>query len=173
MITVSIAGTESGSTVFTKAPSTRRSPMLAAVVARLRRPQQWQAVARRTASAGAPSCLASFEVAAIVGRCLPGDPMKGSAERARAVESHIERNLSDRCAGVCQQGLGALNPPARPVAIRRLPEGSLEGSQEMIWAQPQQIGEHVERNVLGKVLLDEIHDALLLPHGKPATWRRP
>ena len=34
--------------------------------------------------AGAPSCLASFEVAAIVGRCLPGHPMKGSAERARA-----------------------------------------------------------------------------------------
>src|SRR5215468_4454241 len=80
--------------------------MLAAVVARLRRPQQWQAVARRAASAGAPSCLASFEVAAIVGRCLPGDPMKGSAGRARAMESHIERNLSDRCAGVCQQGLG-------------------------------------------------------------------
>src|SRR5215831_12691931 len=79
-------------------------------------------------SAGEPSCLASFEVAAIVGRCLPGDPMKGSAERARAMESHIERNLSDRCAGVCQQGLGALNPPARPVAIRRLPEGLLEGS---------------------------------------------
>jgi len=34
---------------------------------------------------------ASFEVAAIVGRCLPGHPMKGSAERARAMESHIER----------------------------------------------------------------------------------
>src|SRR5215471_16373817 len=129
-------------------------------------------VARRTATAGAPSCLASFEVAAIIGRCLPGDPMKGSAEPARAMESHIERNLSDRCAGVCQQGLGALNPPARPVAIRRLPEGLLEGSQKMIWAQPHQIGEHVERNVLGKVLLDEIHDALLLPRGKPATWRR-
>src|SRR5262249_12937466 len=119
-----------------------------------------------------PSCLASFEVAAIVGRCLPGDPMKGSAERARAMESDIECNLSDRCAGVCQQGLGALNPPARPVAIRRLPEGLLEGSQKMIWAQPHQIGEHAERNGLGKMLLDEIHDALLLPRGKPATWRR-
>src|SRR6516164_491108 len=94
------------------------------------------------ASAGAPSCLVSFEVAAIVGRCLPGDPMKGSAERARGVESHIERNLGDRCAGVCKQGLSALNPPARPVAIRRLPEGLLEGSQKMIWAQPHQIGEH-------------------------------
>src|SRR5215510_16471653 len=109
--------------------------MLAAVVARLRRSQQWQAVARRAASAGAPSCLASFEVAAIVGRCLPGDAMKGSAERARAMESHIERNLGDRCAGVCQQGLGALNSPGRPVAIRRLPKGLLEGSQKMIWAQ--------------------------------------
>src|SRR5262249_56733940 len=51
-------------------------------------------VARRAASAGAPSCLASFEVAAIVGRCLPGDPMKGSAERARALESHIDPNLT-------------------------------------------------------------------------------
>src|SRR5262245_58157721 len=117
--------------------------------------------------------LASVEVAAIVGRCLPGDPMKGSAEPARAMESHSERNLGDRCAGVRQQGLGALNPPARPVAIRRLPEGLLEASQKMIWAQPHQISEHVERNVLRKVLLDEIHDALLLPRGKPATWRRP
>src|SRR5262245_39577772 len=98
--------------------------------------------------------------------------MKGSAERARAMESHSERNLGDRCAGVCQQGLGALNPPPRPVAIRRLPEGLLEGSQKMIWAQPNEIGEHIERNVLGKVLLDEIHDALLLPRGKPSTWRR-
>ena len=43
----------------------------------------------------------------------------------------------------------------------------------MIWAQPHQIGEHVERNILGKVLLDEIHDAFLLPRGKPATWRGP
>ena len=128
---------------------------------------------RATTAARAPSCLASFEVAAIVGRCLPGDAMKGSAERARATESHIERNLSDRCAGVCQQDPGALNPPARPIAIRRLPERLLEGSQKMIWAQAHQIGEHVERNVLGKVLLDEIHDALLLPRGKPATWRRP
>src|SRR6516225_4787797 len=98
--------------------------------------------------------------------------MKGSAER-RAMESHIARNLGDQCAGVCQQGLGALNPPARPVAIRRLPEGLLEGSQKMIRAQPYEIGEHVERNVLRKVLLDEIHDALLLPRGKPTTWRRP
>src|SRR5262249_7282391 len=145
-----------------------RSPTLAAVV-------QWQASRRppRRASAGAPSRRASFEVAAIVGRCLPGDPMKGSAERARAMESHIERNLRAQCAGLGQQGLGALNPPARPVAIRRLPEGLLEGSQKMIWAQPHLIGERVERNVLGKVLLDEIHDALLLPRGKPATWRRP
>src|SRR5262249_61998940 len=126
-----------------------------------------------TPCVGAQSCLASFEVAAIVGRCLPGDPMKGSAERARAMESHIERNLSDRCAGVCQQGLGALNPPARPVAIRRLPEGLLEGSQKKIWAQPHQIGEHVEGKLLGKVLLGKIHDALLLPYGKPATRRRP
>src|SRR5215468_10142229 len=147
--------------------------MLAAVVARLRRPQQWQAVARRAASAGAPSCLASFEVAAIVGRCLPGDPMKGSAERARATESHTERNLADCCAGVRQQGLGALNPPARPVVIRRLPEGLLEGSQKMIRAEPHQLGEHVKRNFLGKVLLDEIHDALLLPHDETAAWRRP
>ena len=61
----------------------------------------------------APSRLTSFEVATIVGRGLPGDPMKGSAERARAVETHIARNLGDRCAGGCQQGLGALNP--RPV----------------------------------------------------------
>src|SRR5215472_2926332 len=83
---------------------------------------------RATTAARAPSCLASFEVAAIVGRCLPGDPMKGSAERARAMETHFERDLVDRWAGVCQQGLGALNPPARPVAIRWLPEGLLEGS---------------------------------------------
>src|ERR1700741_3747199 len=86
--------------------------------------------------AGAPSCLASFEVAAIVGRCLHGDPMKGSDDRVRAMESHIELNLGDRCAGACQQGLGALNPPARPVAIWRLPERLFEGSQKMIWAQP-------------------------------------
>src|SRR5262245_892888 len=99
--------------------------------------------------------------------------MKGSAERAGAMESHIERNLGDRCAGVCQQSLGAFNAPARPVAIRRLPEGLLEGSQKMIWAQPHQIGEHVERDVLRKALLDEIHDALLLPRGKSATRRRP
>src|SRR5262249_62254323 len=98
--------------------------------------------------------------------------MKGSAERAGATESYIARNLGDRCAGGCQKGLGALNPPARPVAIRRLPEGLLEGSQKMIWAQPHQIGEDVERKVLGKMLLDEIHDALLFPRGKPATWRR-
>src|SRR5262249_57624277 len=119
------------------------------------------------ASAGAPACLAAFKVAAIVGRCLPGDPMKGSAERARAMESHSERNLGDRCAGVCQQGLGALNPPPRPVAIRRLPEGLLEGSQKMIWAQPNEIGEHIERNVLGKVLLHEIHYPLLFPPPHP------
>ena len=25
------------------------------------------------------------------------------------MESHLERNLGDRCAGACQQGLGALN----------------------------------------------------------------
>src|SRR5262249_47462225 len=99
-------------------------------------------------------------------------PMKRRAERARAMESHIERNLSDRCAGVCQQGLGALNPPARPVAIRRLPERLLEGSQKKIWAQPHPSGEHRERKILGKVLLDEIHDALVLPRGKPATRRR-
>src|SRR5262249_3595459 len=122
---------------------------------------------------GAPSCLASFKVAAIVGRCLSGDPMKGSTECARAMEPHIARNLGDRCAGVCQQSLGAFNPSARPVAMRRLPEGLLEGSQKMIRAQPRQIGEHVERNVRRKVLLDEIHDALLLPRGKPAAWRRP
>src|SRR5215831_19975592 len=132
-----------------------------------------RAVARRTASAGETSCLASFEVAAIVGRCFPCDPMKGSAERARATESHTERNLGDRCVGVRQQGLGAFNPPARPVAIWGLPEGLLEGSQKMIWAEPHQVSEHVKRNFLGKVLLDEIHDALLLPHGEPATWRRP
>src|SRR5262249_19727643 len=137
---------------------------LPAVVARLRRPR---------AVAGEPSCPASFEVAAIVCRCFPGDSMKGSAERARATETHIARNLVDRCAGLCQQGLGALNPPARPVTKRRLPEGLLEGSQKRIWAQPHQIGEHVERNILGKVLLDEIHDAFLLPRGKPATWRGP
>src|SRR5262245_66205698 len=99
--------------------------------------------------------------------------MKGSGERARATESHNASNLGDRCAGACQQGLGALNPPARPVPIRRLPDGLLEGSQKMIRAQPHQIGEHVERNVLGKMLLDEIHDALLLPRSKPATWQRP
>src|SRR6516164_347729 len=167
----------SSSSITSPSPRSRtepRSPTLAAVVARLRRPQQWQASRRPPRrSAGAPSCHASFELAAIVGRCLPGHPMKGGAERARAMESHIERNLGDRCAAACQQGLGALNPPARPVAIRRLPEGLLEGSQKMKWAQPHQIGEHVERNVLGKVLLDEIHDALLFPRGKPATWRRP
>src|SRR5262245_56283614 len=99
--------------------------------------------------------------------------MKGSTERACAMESHIARNLGDRCAGVCQQSLGAFNPPACPVAIRRLPEGLLEGSQKMIRAQPRQIGEHVERNVLRQVRLDEIHDALLLPRSKPAPWRRP
>src|SRR5262249_61583454 len=104
--------------------------------------------------------------------------MKGSAERAGATESYIARNLGDRCAGVCQQGLGALNPPARPVAIRRLPEGLLEGSQKMIWAQPHQIGEDVEGNVLGKGPLDENHGRPLLPPGKaptrpPPSCRRP
>jgi hypothetical protein len=54
-----------------------------------------------------------------------------------------------------------------------LPEGLLEGSQKMIWAEPHQVSEHVKRNFLGEVLLDEFHDALLLPRGKPATWRRP
>jgi hypothetical protein len=84
----------------------RRSPTLAAVVARLRRRRSGRrAVARRAASTGAPSCLASFEVAAIVGRCLPGDPMKGSAERARAMESHIECNLADRVRGVASKAL--------------------------------------------------------------------
>src|ERR1043166_9890915 len=99
--------------------------------------------------------------------------MKGGAECARSIESDIERDLGDRCAPIRQQGLGAPDPAPRPVTVRRRSERLLERSQEMIRAQLREIGQRLEGDVLGKVLLHEIQDALLLPSGKPATHGRP
>src|SRR2546425_13237935 len=111
----------------------------------------------------------SFKVAAIVRRRLPRDPMKRGAERTHCAESDIERDFGNRRGRICQKGLCAFDPSRRPVAMRRLSEGLLERSKEMIRAQSPQLGQQLKRNVLREVLFHEIDDTPLLPAGKPAT----
>ena len=64
-----------------------------------------------------------------------------------------------------------LNAPLRPIALRWLSEGLLEASQEMIRAQPRQIGQRVKGNILREMFFHEIDNALLLPAGKSAAVR--
>src|SRR5262249_14195483 len=98
--------------------------------------------------------------------------MERRAERPGCAESDIEGDFCNWRTWIGQQGLCVLNAPPRPVALRRLPEGPLEGSQEMIWAQSHQIGQRVEGYILCEMLFHEIDDAPLLPAGKSATVSR-
>ena len=116
---------------------------------------------------------ALFEAEAVIRRGLPCNPTKRGAECARPTKTDPERDLGNGCTRICQQGLGALDPPRRPVAMRRLSKGPLERSQEMIRAQSHNLGQRIKGNVFSKVLLDKFHHASLLPWRKPATLARP
>src|SRR5262249_54393143 len=111
----------------------------------------------------------SLKTAAIIRRCLPRCPMERGAERAGSAESDIERSPGDGCSRIRQQGLCTFDPPGRQVAVRRLAEGLLERSQEMIPAQSREVGQRAQGNVLCEMLFNEIRDASALPSGKSAA----
>ena len=68
-----------------------------------------------------------------------------------------------------QQDFRLLDAPLNVIAMRRHAERLLESATEIIRAQPHQLRERRERNLLGQMFVDVPgHDALL-PRGEPAA----
>src|SRR5581483_9298631 len=73
---------------------------------------------------------------------------------ARFGEPDADTDLGYRHRTLGEESLRMLDAPARVVAVRRLPEGLLEGPAEMIGAETGKPGERRERNRLGEMLFD-------------------
>src|SRR5258708_21035509 len=99
--------------------------------------------------------------------------MKCGGERARLAEANFERDRSDGQLTLRQELLGPLDSAIGVISVRRHPEGTLERPREMVWAEPRQISEGREQDIVGDMLLDIGGHPLLLPARKPATTNRP
>src|SRR5450755_2242841 len=73
-------------------------------------------------------------------------------ERARFAESHVQSDRGDRCLGIRQQCLGALDATVRVESMGRHAEGLLECPAEMVRAQASELGEGGERDLVGDML---------------------
>src|SRR5215207_7738755 len=69
--------------------------------------------------------------AGVVARRLADERAKCRAERAEAPEADLETHLGHGEAGAPQELLGALDPAAEEVLMRRLAEGLLEAADEV------------------------------------------
>src|SRR5581483_12271873 len=84
-------------------------------------------------------------------------------------EPDAHADLGHRYRTFGEESFRMLDAPVRVVTVRRLSEGLLEGSAEMIGAETGKLGERCERNRFGKMLLDIGGDNALLPGGEPAA----
>jgi len=111
----------------------------------------------------------SSEGAAILGRGFAGKLAKRGGERARLAEADAEPDLRHRQRALGQQGLGALDAPAREIPVRRHAERLLERAGEMERAQPRFSSQGCERDLVGKMRVDVLRQLLLLPGGQPSA----
>src|SRR5256885_12599224 len=82
------------------------------------------------------------EARAVLRGRLADDRAKRAAERAQAVEAHVEADLGDRARGLTQELHGPLHAPALQVAVRRLAESGAELAAEV---RRRYVGDACER----------------------------
>ena len=99
----------------------------------------------------------------------PGVLAERRRKGAGLAKAQIDPDLRHRHRGIGQQRLGLLDAQAAHVAVRRQAEGLLERPHEMKGAQPHDVGQRGQRNVVREVLLDVLRNLLLLPAGEPAS----
>src|SRR6202022_4358486 len=113
-----------------------------------------------------------IEIATITARGLACQPMKRGGEGARLAEADLERDRGDGQLTIRQQLLGPFDSAVGVISVRRHAEGALERPGEMVRAQPRQLGEGREGNIVGDILLDIGGHPLLLPARKAAKADR-
>ena len=73
-------------------------------------------------------------------------------------EAHLEGDIHHPTSGDLKEKPGAFHPAPQHVLVRRRTGGFLEHPREMIRAQPGTLGERIEIEVLGEMLLDVLKD---------------
>src|SRR5438477_2313289 len=93
------------------------------------------------------------EARAVLRGRLADDRAKRAAERAQAVEAHVEADLGDRARGLTQELHRPLHAAALQVAVRRLAEGGTKLATEVRRGYVGDAGErqHIERRGEGAV----------------------
>src|ERR1700676_25131 len=119
------------------------------------------------------SPASSIEAATIAARGLAGQPMKCGGKGGGLAKSNLERNRSDGQLTIRQELLGPLNSAMRVISVRRHFEGTLKRPREMVRAQPRQLGQGRERDVVGDMRFDVVGHPLLLPTRKATVIDRP
>src|SRR5262245_1298506 len=114
-------------------------------------------------------CWTLLQAAAEVGRRAPGEFAKCGRKGAAAAEAELQADLGHGYREVRQQALGVVDPAADVIAMRWHPERMPECAGEVIGAQPRQTRQGCERHILGKVLVDVVGYAFLLPGGQSST----
>src|SRR5260370_393821 len=123
------------------------------------------------------SWIRSLRGPSVVGSCRSGRGKAGRfgkcrAERTGLAEARGQSDLRHRERRIGQQNLRALDASAGVIAVRRHAKGLLEGPAEIVRAEPNQLRELGERDLVAKVLLDVRDRDPLLPGGETAAHRR-
>src|SRR5262249_60838811 len=110
--------------------------------------------------------------ASVIGRRHVCECTKCPRERTRFAKAGPDADLRHGKRWLLQQVPRMIHPAGHMVVMWRRAERLLEGAGKMIRAEVDQFCERGQRNLLGEMLLDEFHYALLLPHRQAATMRR-
>src|SRR5690242_6761717 len=114
---------------------------------------------------------ASRDVSAKFARRLPSNLVEGQSKGAVKGVAESQCDIRDRIYSVRQQHLRPLHAPLKKISLRWNSEGLLEGSTEMMLAQPSEPSKRDERYSLVQVFFDVTDDGTLLPAGKAAATR--
>src|SRR5947209_13375371 len=114
----------------------------------------------------------SLKAALIGTRRLSADLPEGGGKRTRVAEAKGKADLGYRMFSGSQHYLRLLDPLVGMIAMRRNTKRLLERAAEVVRAQPREAGQHRERNLLGKVLVDISGYHPLLPGGEATPHRR-
>src|SRR5438132_1820264 len=91
---------------------------------------------------------------AVGSRRLADDRLKTAAERAQAVEAHLEANVGHASIGGTQQEHRPLDPTALEIAVWRLAKGRAKGPNEMRF---RDVGDTGERRQVERLRVRPVH----------------